>query len=183
MTRITRAFRRIRDWLLRRHRQEPSLIIAATLWQEVLAELGRRGGDGKRESGAFLLAHRGQKVNCVTRVAYYDDLDPDCLKGYIHFQAVGYSKLWDLCEEDGLRVIADVHTHPSSWVSQSHTDREHPMIARVGHIALIVPSYATRTPEAHEVGVHIYRGDDGWKSLFGPNASKAIKIRGSNERS
>ena len=183
MTMITQVLKRIKEWVCRPYSRRPSIYISATLWQEIMAELARRGLGGKRESGAFLLANLSGNENWIARVAYYDDLDPDCLKGHIHFRGLGYSKLWDFCEAENLRVIADVHTHPNSWVGQSCTDQRHPMIARRGHIALIVPAYATRPVSSLEVGVHIYQGDDGWKSCLGSKASVALKIRGVNEHS
>ena len=62
----------------------------------------------------------------MVRSAYFDDLDPECLVGNIHIRASGFSKLWDLCDAESLRVIADIHTHPSTAVAQSSTDRGEP---------------------------------------------------------
>ena len=72
----------------------------------------------------------------MTKSAYYDDLDPGCLVGNIHIRAAGFSKLWDLCDVESLRVVADIHTHPGASVAQSSIDRANPMIAREGHLAL-----------------------------------------------
>lgn len=140
-------------------------------------ELGRRGLDGRREAGAFLLASRSMDERRVVRAIYFDELDPCCLVGHIHLRSGAYSKLWDLCDEEGLHVIADVHTHPSAQVTQSDVDRDNPMIAREGHLALIVPWYATRPVRAHEVGVHQYCGDLGWRSWLGPKAERVLLIR------
>ena len=93
---------------------------------------------GDSEAGAFLLGSRHGGERSVAKAVYFDDLDPDCLVGSIHFRAAGYSKLWDLCDAEELRVLADVHTHPGTRVAQSSIDRENPMIARIGHLALIV---------------------------------------------
>ena len=177
MTKITQVLKRIREWVCGPYSRGPSIYISTKLWQQIMAELALRGLGGKRESGAFLLANRTESENWIERVAYYDDLDPDCLKGYIHFRGLGYSRLWDFCESENLRVIADVHTHPNSWVGQSCTDQRHPMIARPGHIALIVPAYATRPVRTHAVGVHLYQGDDGWKSWLGSKAELVFKIK------
>ena len=54
----------------------------------MIAELGRRG-NGRRESGAFLLCDRAGDQRTVTRVVYLDDLDPDCLTGGIEFNGPG----------------------------------------------------------------------------------------------
>ena len=150
------------------------------LWQETVEELGRRSLDGKRESGAFLLASASERVApLVVESAFYDDLDPDCLVGNIHIKSTGFSKLWDLCDAKSLRVVADVHTHPGSSVTQSSIDRSNPMVAREGHIALIVPHYGTRPVEVKDVGVHEYRGDRGWKSWLGSRAERVFRLRNS----
>ena len=176
---VTRAFSALRRWCYRRWPSRSSIVIAPEVWDLTIAELGRRSLNGKRESGAFLLAARNSGERRVRRAAYYDDLDPDCLVGSIHFRAAGYSKLWDLCDAEELRVLADVHTHPRSHVDQSSIDRANPMIARVGHLALIVPDYGTRRVEAREVGVHEYRGNRGWKSWLGERAELILRLRSS----
>ena len=116
-------------------------------WLVMVAELGHRGG-GKRESGAFLLGDRNGDPRTVTQAVYLDDLDPDCLTGGISFNGLAYSKLWDLCDARAKVVIGDIHTHPNNWVGQSAIDATNPMIAREGHVALIVPQYATRSVAA-----------------------------------
>ena len=142
----------------------------------MIKELGRRGLNGHREAGAFLLGSRGSGDRRVKKVVYFDDLDADCLVGNIHIRAPGFSILWELCESEALRVIADVHTHPGTTVSQSETDRDNPMIALTGHIAIIVPSYGTQPVEAYQVGVHEYRGERGWKSWFSRRVKRVLRI-------
>lgn len=145
------------------------------LWRELMTELGRRG-EGRRESGAFLLTPRGGRGRVVTRVVYLDDLDPDCLVGGIHLDGKAYPALWSICDREGLRVIGDVHTHPGKHVGQSATDAENPMVARRGHVALIVPELARRSVSPSEIGVHEYRGDDGWISRFGRDAKRLVYV-------
>jgi proteasome lid subunit RPN8/RPN11 len=166
-------------WLLARWRRRgaaPRLVVPQRLWDEMILELGRRGLGGHREAGAFLLAPRDDDRTRVTGVAYLDDLDPDCLVGSIHFHGSGYSALATLCEREQLRVVADVHTHPGIWVGQSDVDRNNPMIALPGHLALILPHYAMRPVGTHEVGIHEYRGDEGWKSSLGSDAAQLLRI-------
>jgi proteasome lid subunit RPN8/RPN11 len=144
-------------------------------WEAMIVELGRRGR-GDRESGAFLLADRDGHPRIVTRVIYLDDLDPNCLTGGIEFDGLAYSKLWDLCDAEQRRVVGDVHTHPGSGVRQSRIDAANPMIARRGHIAVIVPNYASRAVRAKEVGLHLYDGE-GWQSWLGRAAARRLFIR------
>ena len=174
---ITRAFRSIFRWCLGLWPSRPRLEIGLDLWQETIRELGRRSLGGRRESGVFLLGQGGKGVHVAVSAAYFDDLDPECLVGNIHIRASGFSRLWDLCDAEGLRVVADIHTHPSTSVAQSSIDRANPMIAREGHLALIVPHYGTCPVQAREVGVHEYRGDRGWESWFGAKAERVLRIR------
>jgi hypothetical protein len=155
------------------------LTIAADLFREILAELARRGA-GRRESGAFLLADRGHPAGDlpqpVTAVAYYDDLDPDCLTGNITFHARGYAALNARCRRDGLRVVADVHTHPGQRVEQSRIEAAHPMVALDGHVALIVPRYAADVLDVAELGVHVRVGRR-WNSFYGQQATEILQVR------
>jgi len=168
----TRAFRRLGRRLVAR---KARLRFSPGVWDEMLAELGRRG-QGTRESGAFLLAPRDGDRRTVERVVFLDDLDPDCLTGAIAFDGAHYGKLWDICERDDLSVVADIHTHPGSCVEQSGIDKENPMIARAGHVALIVPDLASKHVSTSEIGVHEYLGDDGWRSWLGADAAKRVYV-------
>jgi proteasome lid subunit RPN8/RPN11 len=140
------------------------LEIPRLLWFNLIRALRARG-EGRRESGAFLLSR--PKNRRVRAFVPYDDLDPHALdKGYIHFADSGFVPLWKLCAARGLSVIADVHTHPGQWTDLSGSDREHPMIAQGGHIALIVPSYAAMNSlGTNGVGAHLYLGSGEWESM------------------
>lgn len=137
------------------------LAIDLAFWRLLTAELDRRG-NGERESGAFLLAPL--ETRHVSRAVYYDDLCPGCLdEGFIRFDGAGYVGLSQICQTSGLRVVADVHTHPGRWTDQSRADREHPMMVRVGHIGLIVPHFARRTRHNLDgVGAFAYQGEGSW---------------------
>jgi hypothetical protein len=158
-----------------RHRRA-LLRVDAARWQTLLAELGRRG-HGRGESGAFLLAAKTARRPRVTEVIYYDDLDPHCLDGGdISLAGFAYSELWDICAAKHLRLIGDVHTHPTDNVKQSPTDRDHPMHAQSGHVALILPDFVTHTVGADAVGVHQYLGEEGWRSHTGSDARRNLYI-------
>lgn len=157
------------------HPTQPLLTMKRRLWRDLIRELGRRG-KGRRESGAFLLARPGEDHR-VVRVKYYDDLDPECLRGHIHLDGLAFDRLWEVCATEGLRVVADVHTHPGRAVRQSAIDRDNPMIALPGHIALIIPNLATRRVHARQIGVHEYRGDAGWISWYGREAAARVSLR------
>lgn len=145
-------------------------------WDALIEELRVRG-NGNRESGAFLLARAGGLyTRTVVRVVYFDDVDPTCLTGGITIQSSGFAALSKICSEHGLRVIADVHTHPSASVDQSGIDRANPMIATRGHVAIIVPNFAASAVRAAECGAHVYRGSHTWDAHVGPAASEQLYI-------
>ena len=159
-------------WGRRRH---ALLRMRRSDWDAMIIELGRRG-DGWRESGAFLLADRDGVPTTVTRVVYLDDLDPNCLTGGISFDGLAYSKLWDMCDAENRRVIGDVHTHPDTGVRQSSIDAANPMLAQAGHVALIVPHFATRPTKPGAVGVHCYDGER-WQTWTGRQAEQRVLVR------
>jgi hypothetical protein len=155
------------------------LVFDGALFRGMFRELARRGG-GRRESGAFLLTDRdhpaGRLPQPVTAIAYYDDLDPDCLTGAITFGADGYTALAARCRRDRLRVVGDIHTHPCDRVAQSRTDAANPMIALDGHVALIAPRFAAGVADAQELGVHVREGGV-WSSSFGARSAALVRIR------
>jgi proteasome lid subunit RPN8/RPN11 len=134
-------------------------------WQRLLRDLRDRG-KGARESGAFLLGHEDERGRRrITDYMLYDDLDPQALDtGIIHLDGSHFGKLWDLCAERKLMVVADVHTHPGGS-GQSSSDRAHPIIARAGHIALIVPNFAAAPVDLTAIGIYRYGGGGRWNTI------------------
>ena len=146
--------------------------ISRRRWKRLLAELVRRGED-RRESGAFLLSDR--EANTVTAIAFYDDSDGECLTGGISFASSGFTELWGICRTRNLRVVADIHTHPSRWVMQSEIDATNPMIARVGHVAIIVPDYG-RAGSLQDCGAHIYLGSRQWQRVPADRIVSVVRV-------
>jgi proteasome lid subunit RPN8/RPN11 len=139
------------------------LKVPVLLWRRLLQQLRKRGG-GKRESGAFLMGKPGSTR--ISRFICYDDLDESALEtGIITFHAAGFVKLWGICAREKLKVLADVHTHPSDWTGQSNSDQTHPMIALSGHIALILPDFARNAKSSLTgAGIYEYLGNHEWKT-------------------
>lgn len=131
-----------------------------SLWREILRLLRERGG-GVRESGGFLLGREAGASRTVEAFLPYDDVDPNALRGIILFDGSRMDVVWERCRRLGLRVIADVHTHPGSC-GQSSVDQENPMIPEPGHLALIVPNFADREYLPGEIGIFEFRGRAGW---------------------
>lgn len=149
--------------------------IDSATWHALFDELSARGG-GVRESGAFLLGSKEDPRPRVREIIYFDDLDEDALTGAIHLHAYAFARLWRICRQGNMRVLADVHTHPSAWVQQSTIDQANPMVAREGHLGLIVPEFARGSRSARAVGFHIYRGESGWDSHYGTGASRLLYV-------
>jgi hypothetical protein len=147
------------------------------LWRRLILELRHRG-QGRNESGAFLLAPQDSDASRATSFVCYDDLDPDAYEGCaIAFHAVGHAALWDLCGKRGLRVLADVHTHPGSYIRQSLIDQRNPMMPLLGHIALILPNFAnTSWWTLDHVGVYEYLGNFEWRSYAFTDGRRPVKL-------
>jgi proteasome lid subunit RPN8/RPN11 len=140
-----------------------------------MAELARRG-EGRNEAGAFLLGDRAGDRRTVTRVVFLDTLGASSRGGGISIDGLAFSKLWDLCEQRNLRILGDVHSHPHDWVDQSAIDAANPMVARAGHVAVIVPNFATGRIRPRDVGLHVFDGL-GWTSYFGDEAAHELFVR------
>ena len=154
---------------------DPKLNIPTTLWKTLLRELHRRTGE-RHESGAFLLGHSGEGGRSVVEAVYYDDLDHEAYRtGIVVLHAASFGLLWDRCRSTGLTVVADIHVHPRS-AYQSRADRENPMIAGAGHLALIVPNFARSPVVLDELRLFEYRGSHRWRSLDEPQITRFLRI-------
>jgi proteasome lid subunit RPN8/RPN11 len=167
---MTFSIRTITRALLRRNR---GLRISATRWRGLIAELDRRG-ERRHEAGAFLLGYREGDLRTVTDIVFYDELDPASYStGVCVLHAPAFAALWSICRKRGLTVVGDVHTH-GRGASQSEADRTNPMVAREGHIAIIVPNFAMGRPARSTLGIYEYRGDHAWTRHSGSGARRFL---------
>lgn len=136
------------------------------LWRRLTQALRERGRGESRESGAFLLGPKPSGAPArVSEFVLYDDLDPRALDtGIVRFDGRHFGKLWALCRDRKLTVLADVHVHPAGS-GQSASDRAHPMIAEPGHIALILPNFARVPIPREDVGIYRYQGAGAWETV------------------
>jgi hypothetical protein len=135
------------------------------VWRRLVVGLRKRGRGRTRESGAFLLGYRNGSVARIVDFILYDDLDPHSLDtGIVRFDGRHFGRLWTLCTERKLTVVADVHVHPDSE-AQSDSDQAHPMISRAGHVALILPRFAGRPVFRRHIGIYCYLGAKRWFSV------------------
>lgn len=140
---------------------ECTLMCPRPLWTNIVRELHRRGGN-RHEAGVFLLGHESEGKRVVTGAIYYDELAPPAYEsGVCILHAPAFAKLWSLCRERGVSVVGDAHTHPGASY-QSESDRKNPMVARAGHVAIIIPDYARGGPDTRRLGVYEYRGNHAW---------------------
>jgi hypothetical protein len=122
----------------------------------------RQRGQRRRESGAFLLARKGDHK--LVDFVPYDDLDPHCLdKGYIDFDCKFHVPLLEMCHKRGLFVIAGTHTHPGRNTGQSKTDVANPMFSIKDYTELIIPRYGHCSLVTFAgIGVYRYEGSGRW---------------------
>lgn len=141
----------------------PRLNIHPLLWLDLTCELHRRT-EGRHESGAFLLGHELQDGRHASALVYYDELDPEAYSsGICILHADAFGRLWQRCGDLGLVVVADVHVHGLD-AEQSRADRENPMVARAGHLAIILPRMARPPIKRATVGLYEYVGDHQWRA-------------------
>jgi hypothetical protein len=137
-----------------------ALKIPVLLWRRLYSELRKRS-NGRRESGAFLLGS-GRKIR---KFICYDDLDSHALdSGIIRIDGAAFATLWQQCSIHNLKVLADIHCHPSAWTAQSESDRSNPAVAQNGHIAIILPNFASsKRATLQGAGVFEYLGNRKWQ--------------------
>ena len=147
----------------------PELLCNAHVWRAGVSELRRRAA-GRRESGAFLLGENG-KTRRIEEFVYYDDIDPSALEtGIVEIDGRRLGDLWSHCRKTGRSVVADVHVHPDGF-AQSESDQANPIMAEMGHIAVILPQFATRATAPGAIGVYEYRGARQWRDRSFENPS------------
>lgn len=155
----------------------PLLEFQAGLWPALIQHL-RQQGSGVRESGAFLLGHKGTSAKVATRFLPYEQLQADALHDdYVALSAASFATLWDICRKHGLSVVADVHTHRLG-AQQSRSDRANPMVALAGHIAFIVPKFAQGQVRLGDLGMYVYQGNHQWATYSGRDVENLVTIVG-----
>lgn len=146
---------------------ETTLRFSLLMWWSLMRGLRQRGG-GVRESGAFLLGRRAGTVGRIEAILYYDDVDPNALTtGIVRLSGRAMNQVWERCANEGLELLADVHTHPGG-AEQSQSDRDHPMSVLAGHIAIIVPNFAATAFNLQAVGHYRYLGSRRWLTAAPP---------------
>lgn len=145
-------------------------------WLQCMSQLKLKT-EGGHESGCFVLGITQGHIRRATRCVYYDELDPKAYSsGVCILEGDAFTKLWEICRSEKLSVVADVHTHPHA-AFQSESDRTNPMIARQGHLAIIIPNFASGWIWRHHLGLYRYEGDHRWVNLSGWQARRYLKVK------
>lgn len=153
----------------------PMLEIGRQLWGRLIQDLARTG-EGRKESGAFLLGTLDPSRR-VSDYLLYSDIAPDSQHvDYVLLLGRHMAKVWDECEKRHLMVVADAHTHPGAPI-QSLSDRANPIISVAGHVALIVPNFAMGRVTETSIGLHEFQGNGNWKSWFKSEAAARLLVR------
>lgn len=154
---------------------DPCLRFTRRLWADLTSELHLRT-EGHHESGAFLLGRNTAGARQVVTLVYYDELDPTAYEtGVCVLHADAFGRLWEICKDNGLSVVADAHVH-GGRAGQSESDRKNPMVARPGHIALIFPRMARAPIRRWSVGFYEYLGSHEWRAHGGCGVGRFLKI-------
>src|SRR5690606_6251303 len=151
------------------------LEVPSALWVALMTHLREQGG-GIRESGAFLLGHKADAGRVAMQFLPYEQLQHDALRDdYVSLRAESFAKLWEVCRAEAMTVVADVHTHPFG-PGRSRSDRTNPMVALRGHIALIVPRFASGNPRPRDLGLYVYQGNHQWASFAGVDVDRLLRL-------
>jgi hypothetical protein len=119
---------------------------------------GTRTGDVEEVRKLYLLDHKSiRRHNLSHRVP------ANCL-----------NEVFRSLRRDGNVIVADVHTHPSSWVGLSDVDKESPTEYRKGFVSVVIPHFGLSEPNICELGLHEYLGDGEWREL---NAETTVRLR------
>ena len=142
-------------------------------WLWLLNELEQRGQQ-RHEAGVFLLGFEYRGRMQVAAEVFYDELDARAYStGVCVLTGESFAKLWEICRRKKLTVIADIHTHPGE-AYQSSSDQTNPMVARTGHIAIIIPNYAKRPLNREEIGIYEYCGNHNWTDHSHPHSTSFL---------
>lgn len=156
------------------------LELSTDIWSELISHLRNQGG-GVRESGAFLLGHKRGNTRIVTGFLPYERLQADALHDdYVALKGASFAKLWDICRQQGLSVVADVHTHRFG-AQQSRSDRANPMVALGGHVAFIIPRFAQGVIHLRDLGMYVYQGNHQWSDYIGRDVERLVHFSGGNK--
>jgi proteasome lid subunit RPN8/RPN11 len=134
------------------------MISVAAEHVEASLDVLRRCGDGRRECVVFWLAPIDDET--VVNVVH-----PDHRASAVDYR-VDDQWLTMFCSDlgtDGRRVVAQVHTHPGSWVGHSGVDDRFPVFPVPGLVSIVVPHFAGGTQHRDRFGVFRRSPSGAWE--------------------
>ncbi len=146
------------------------ITIPAQYWDRMLDEFARR----KRavEQVCYFDGIRcGEDGVVVTLTFPHAQLFPD------HFEVSpdAMSQAGKHLRRFQTRRLAQVHTHPGSWVGHSAWDDAKAYSQLDGALSLVLPNHARARPRLEQAGVHV-RTATGWEQLTTQNAAEVVRI-------
>ena len=152
------------------------LTVARRLWLATWEGLRRCGG-GRREAACVWVGTREGSEEQAREVIFLDDLPGTIGRRLQHRTSrAAVATVLERAREMGFVIVADIHTHPGAWVDLSEVDQEHPIEYRLGLLALVLPNFATSTPDVSTVGVHEYVGDGQWSTFENEAVEHRLRI-------
>jgi hypothetical protein len=152
------------------HLEIPRGIVNAS-WRHVA-----RRGDGRREAevvwAGVLTKHGGRVVTAVAPAGAG-------VRASARFHGLAVATHAAMCrwiETHQLLVLAQVHTHPETWVGHSPTDDAHPFAPDEGFLSIVWPHYAAgRLAPLEQWGVHELVGGT-WQQLAHSEVQRRIVV-------
>jgi len=147
----------------------PEAVVVAT-WQ-ALRLTASRGCEGVALwAGPAILYNTSEQV--VTTI-----LVPEQQVGPGHFELPpeGVRTMGQALRDAGLVNVAQIHTHPDSWVGHSSWDDAHAYSLREGSLSIVWPHYGVDLPPQRAWGVHErLRGE--WTEPGEKEAQRRVRI-------
>jgi proteasome lid subunit RPN8/RPN11 len=151
--------------------------VTAALWRATWEGLHERGG-GEREAACVWAGSREGAVEAAQEIVFLDDLPGTVGRRLQHRTSrEAVAEMLARTRQLGLDIVADIHTHPESWVGLSPVDQEHPIEYRIGLLALVLPNFGAGVPDLRLAGVHEYLGGGRWQTFALEAALRRVRIQ------
>jgi len=85
-------------------------------------------------------------------------------RGYFEVSPEAMSAAGKHLRQLGQVRLAQVHTHPGTWVDHSEHDDERAYSQRAGSLSIVLPNYARGGVFLEDCGIHV-REEDDWRML------------------
>ena len=97
--------------------------------------------EARAEQVCYLDGFKSGNLSIVTTLTFPN---AELYSGHFHVPASAMDMAGNHLIDYGLRRIAQVHTHPTSWVGHSPYDNEHACSQAVGAVSIVLPDYGKK---------------------------------------